>query len=195
MQFKISGKDPVTKVLWPEESVYKATGGFTLDKTNLKDGTDFLEKGSLMAVDFTTRSAKLVKTAKVHADAAADALQYPVKKNHHFKVGNILAKTKGGAANAITEIITSNADYDLLVLETTIGAVTAGDVLFQSSATGADAAAEANVANSILIHDTSLEEYTTVNVGLQIFEIIESNLPYAVTSYNKESLTSRFLFV
>ena len=195
MQFKISGKDPVTKVLWPEESVYKATGGFTLDKTNLKDGTDFLEKGSLMAVDFTTRSAKLVKTAKVHADAAVEAKQYPVKKKHHFKVGDILAKNKGGAAYAITEIITSNADYDLLVLGTTIGAVTAGDVLFQSSATGADAAAEANVANSILIHDTSLEEYTTVNVGLQIFEIIESNLPYAVTSYNKESLTSRFLFV
>lgn len=195
MQFKIGQKDPVKKVLWPEESVYKATGGFTLDRTNLKEGTDFLEKGSPLAVNFSTRAAKLVKTAIVHDTAASDATVYKVKKNHHFKVGDKIAKTKGGKAYAISAIDTSKANYDELTVGTTIGASAAGDVLFESSAEGATHAAEANVANGILIHDTEIEEFTTVNVGLQIYEIQEANLPYGLTGYNKESLTSRFQFI
>jgi hypothetical protein len=199
MQFKIKGKDPVTKVLWPEESVYKATGGFTLDKTNLKDGTDYLEKGALMAADFKTRKAKLVKTAVVHEAAGETATSIKVEKkgkSHHFKKGDNIAKTVGGAAYAISNIDTSNSEYDVIKVGTTLGETLAvGDVLFESSATGVDAATEANVANAILIHDAEIEEQTTVNVGLQIFEIIEANLPYGVTAKNKESLTSRFHFV
>lgn len=196
MQFKISGKDPINKVLWPEESVYKATGGFSLDKTNLKEGSDFLEKGALMAVNFTTRVAKLVKTAVVNAIATSSATAIQVKKSHHLKIGDIVGRTVGGTAYAITAIGTTNAAYDTITVATTLGvALAVGDVLFQSSEAGATAAVESNVANSILIHDSHLEESTTLNVGLSIFEIQEANLPYGVTAANKASLTSRFLFV
>lgn len=195
MQFKITGKDPVNKVLWPEESVYKATGGFTLDKDNLPAGIDFLPKGSLIAADFATRKAVVVKTAVVHEAAGAAATEIKVGKSHLLKVGDVVAKAEGGASYAITAIDASSDAYDVVTVGTTLGALAAGDVLFESTEAGADTGAEANVANGILIHDAYLEEQTTLNIGLQIYEIQEANLPFGVTSYNKESLTSRFHFV
>lgn len=195
MQFKITGKDPVNKVLWPEESVYKATGGFTLDKDNLPAGIDFLPKGSLIAADFATRKAVVVKTAVVHAAAGAAATEIKVGKSHLLKVGDVVAKAEGGTSYAITAIDASSDAYDVITVGTTLGALAAGDVLFESVEAGADTGAEVNVANGILIHDAYLEEQTTLNIGLQIYEIQEANLPFGVTSYNKESLTSRFHFV
>jgi len=198
MQFVLKNTDPIKKELWPEESVYKLTSGFTFDRSVLKDGVDTLEKGALLALDFSARTAKLVKTAKLNADVTDSATDYPVLKNHQLKVGAYLAVTKGGAAYAITAINTSNEGYDVITLGTTLGvALTAADgvVLFESSATGADVAAEKNVANGILMHDQKLEEYNSVNAAAQIFEIIEAKLPYAVHDLNKTSLGARFLFV
>lgn len=195
MQFKITGKDPVNKVLWPEESVYKATGGFTLDKDNLPTGIDFLPKGSLIAADFATRKAVVVKSAVVYEAAEANATDVKIGKNHLLSVGDIVAKAVGGTSYAITAIDTEATAYDVITVGTTLGALAVGDVLFESAEAGADTGAEENVANSILIHDAYLEEQTTINVGLQIYEIQEANLPFGVTSYNKESLTSRFHFV
>lgn len=195
MQFKITGKDPVNKVLWPEESVYKATGGFTLDKDNLPAGIDFLPKGSLIAADFATRKAVVVKNAVVKAAVEADGVEITVGKNNLLKVGDFVSKAVGGTSYAITAIDKSDADVDTVTVETTLGALAKGDILFASVESGAKKGAEANVANGILIHDAYLEEQTTLNIGLQIYEIQEANLPFGVTSYNKESLTSRFHFV
>jgi len=198
MQFVIKNPDPIKKELWPEESVYKLTSGFTFDRAALKDGVDTLEKGALLALDFSAHTAKLVKTAKLNADATDSATNYQILKNHQLKVGEYLAVTKGGAAYAITTINTSNEGYDVITLGTTLGvALTADDgiVFFESSAEGADVAAEKNVANGILMHDQKLEEHNAINAAAQIFEIIEAKLPYAVHSLNKESLGARFLFV
>jgi hypothetical protein len=195
MEFKISGKDPVVKVLWPEESVYKLTGGFTLDKSNLKDGTDYLDKGSMLAVDFTARTATFVKTARVMEAAAADAVVYKVDKNHQFKVGDFFALVESGKAEGISAIDTSNASFDALTLDATIGAANEGDIAFEAAGQSADASAQKNMAKVMLIHDVQLQEHTTVNAAIQIFEIIEKNLPYPVAAVNKESLTTRFHFV
>ncbi|MBR8535394.1 hypothetical protein KDU71_07465 [Carboxylicivirga sediminis] len=198
MQFVIKNPDPIKKELWPEESVYKLTGGFTFDRSVLKDGVDMLEKGALFAADYANKTAKLVKTAKLHANATNAATDYQVGKNHQFKVGEYFAATKGGAAYAITAVDTSNAAYDVITLGTTLGvALTAADdvVFFESSAEGADVAAEKNVANTVLIHDQKLEEHNAINLAARIFEIIESKLPYAVHALNKTSLGDRFLFV
>jgi hypothetical protein len=196
MQFKISGKDPVRKVLWPEESVYKATGGFTLVKADLPDGADFLPKGTLMSVNFATRDAKVVKTAIIHEAAADNATSYKVEKNHLLKVGDILTSALDGAARAISAINKTSSAYDEITVTATLGiAVPAGAILIEAAEAGTSGSAEKNVANSILIHDTELQETTTLNVGLQIFEIIEANLPFGVSAVNKESLTSRFHFV
>lgn len=195
MQFKISGKDPVAKVLWPEESVYKATGGFTLDKTNLPDGIDFLPKGSLIAADFATRKAVVVKNAVVKAAVEAAGVEIPVGKNNLLKVGDFVSKAVGGTSYAITAIDKSDADVDTVTVGTALGALAKGDILFASVESGATKGAEAAVANGILIHDAFLEDQTTLNIGLQIFEIKEANLPFGVSALNKVSLTSRFQFV
>lgn len=195
MQFKVSQMQPTDKILWPEESVYKATGGLYLDTSNLKEGTGFLEKGAPIAADFTARVAKLVKTAKVVEAAVDGAKTYKVGKNHHFKVGNIVAVTKGAKAHTITAIDTSNESYDSLTLDVSIDAVAIGDVLFESSAAGTSAAVEANVPNGLLIHLAALEATRAVNVGLRVYEIQEANLPYALSAYNKEALGDRFLFI
>lgn len=84
-----------------------------------------------------------IKTAAIQAIAAADAVEYRVKKNHVFVVGN--AVTLGGdltkAADVITAIDKSNADYDVLTLAATIGAAAVGDVLvLAKEAAAADSA-------------------------------------------------------
>lgn len=79
----------------------------------------------------------VVKTAKMQADAAADATVYKVLKGHNFKVGNYLAN--GAKAYAITAIDTSNADYDALTVGTTLGVAATGAILYEgdkSAATG-----------------------------------------------------------
>jgi hypothetical protein len=195
MQFSVGQRPPVDKILWPEESVFKATGGFTLDRSTLKEGTEYLEKGAPIAANYATRVAKLVKTAKVVEAAAVGATAYKVGKNHHFKVGNIVAKTKGGKAHTITAIDTSDLSFDILTLDVSIDAVSVGDVLWESSTAGTAVAAEANVPNGILIHLAILEESTGVNIGLRIYEIQEANLPFAISAYNKAALSDRFLFI
>ncbi len=192
MQFVIKNPDSIKKELWPEESVYKLTSGFTFDKAQLKSGIELIEKGALLALNFTDHSAKL------YADATDTATDYQVGKNHQFKVGEYFAATKGAAAYTITAVNTSNAAYDVISLGTTLGvALAAADdvVFFESSAEGADVADEKNVANGILIHDQKLEMYNSVNAAAQIFEIEEAKLPYPIHDLNKQSLGDMFLFI
>jgi hypothetical protein len=114
-------------------------GGSALVSTGLS-GT--LEAGTPVGVNEATRKATVIKTAVLYADATNTATDYQVKKGHQFVVGNYFAATVGSKAYAITAIDTSNDDYDVITVGTTLGAaLTAGQVFFQSSATGASAAA------------------------------------------------------
>lgn len=118
-----------------------AQGGFTLDTTGLTAG-EVIKGGSVIDFNESTRIAKVVKSATLTANAANNATTYQVKKGHNFKVGDNLAAATGGAAYAITGINTTNSEYDVLTVGTTLGvALTAGTAVFQSSATGATAAA------------------------------------------------------
>jgi hypothetical protein len=79
----------------------------------------------------------IVKTARVKTIAAGDATTYQVEKGSNFKVGDFLGNA--AKAYAITAIDTSNADYDVLTVDTTIGAAAVGHVLFggdKAAATG-----------------------------------------------------------
>lgn len=117
-----------------------ATGGFNLDNTNLADDV-VVPAGSPIAFDESTRVAKVLKTAIVYEDAGNTATALKIKKGHLLKTGEIVGAVIGGKAYAGT-LDTSNADYDVFTVATTLGvALTAGDVLFQSSASGASAAA------------------------------------------------------
>ena len=90
----------------------------------------------------------------------------------------------------------SNADYDDVTVSTTLGAtLTAADadVLFESGATGATAAAYKYVANALL------KNYTKVGVNESCSAVIrgtvyKNRLPYPVSAAMKVALTSRILF-
>lgn len=145
-----------------------AQGGFVLDDSTLTAGNT-VKAGQPLGFDESTRKAKVVKLAKVYENAISSATAIKVYKGHHFKVGDYIAKTAGSAAYAITVIDTSNASYDTLTVGTTLGvALTADtDVLFQSSATGASAAAYSVTAKGLLYEDTVVEAGAAVGVVLR----------------------------
>lgn len=68
-----------------------------------------------------------IYTAVMQANAGASATKYKVLKGHSLKVGDYLYN--GSTGYAITEIDTSNANYDEITVGTTLGAATAGAVL------------------------------------------------------------------
>jgi hypothetical protein len=116
-------------------------GGFLLDQTGLVAG-DVVPAGTPVVFNETTRTATYLPTAVIYEDAGAAAVAYKVKKGHTLKVGNYFASGAiGGKAYAITAIDTTNASYDTVTVGTTIGAVTAGDTAYASTATGATASA------------------------------------------------------
>ena len=116
-------------------------GGCLLNTTDLTAG-NIIPAGTPVVYDEVTRVASILHNARAQADARASAVNYPVEKGHSLAVGDYLASgAVGGKAFAITAIDTSNASFDTITVGTTIGAVTAGDLLFASTKTGATASA------------------------------------------------------
>lgn len=144
-----------------------ARGGFTLDNTGLATGLT-IPAGTLLGYDESTRKAAVLKTATMQAAAADDAVAYKVLKGSAFAVGDDIASVKGGKAYAITAIDTSNSDYDQLTVGTTLGvALVSGDVIFQSSATGATVAAYNVAPKGLLYEDTDVAADVDVSVVIR----------------------------
>lgn len=122
-----------------------AQGGFKLTTGRLVAG-DVIPAGTLVGAteaNETARTVVLIKTIVVHASAGNTATDIQVKKTpkSNFKVGDYVAVVSGGKAYPITVIDTSQADYDTITVGTTLGvALSAGDILFESTSTGASAA-------------------------------------------------------
>lgn len=156
-------------VVW--QNVFEtALGGFTLDTTGLTTlaAGSVLKAGLPMGFDESTRKARCIKVATLYANATNTATTYQVLKGHNFIVGEYFGYTVGGAAYAITAIDTSNAAYDVLTVGTTLGvAITAGSALFQSSATGASAAALIVTPKGLLYEDTDPVANTTLSVVIR----------------------------
>lgn len=144
-----------------------ASGGFTLDKTGLTDGNR-LPAGLPVGYSEATRIARVVKMATLQADATNVTTTYQVKKGHNLIVGEFIARTVGGASYAITAINTSNADYDVLTLGTTLGvALVAGDGLFQSAASGAAAGAFIIAPKGLLYEEMEVNTNESLSVVLR----------------------------
>lgn len=185
------GLQPVKTIIGTGIPVFQdvddvAMSGFTLDTSNLPNvdvAGAILVKGTVMGYDENTRLAKVVKTAELYANATNVATTYQVKKGHLLQVGNIVANTVGGTAHTITGIDTSNAAYDVITLDVTLGvalnggaAPLAGDVLFQSSAAGAAAAAFSVTPKGLLYAETNIASSTTVSVVLDAI-VYERRIP------------------
>ena len=126
------------------KDIQLAQGGFLLEKGGLSDGT-VIKAGTPMIFDESTRKASFVATGKVVETAAADALNYKVAKGHTLKIGDNFASKPSDKAYPITAINTSNPDYDVITVGTTIGAVAIDSLVFASTTTGADNSSFGNV--------------------------------------------------
>jgi len=113
-------------------------GGAILNVSRLKTDTKEVKAGTPVYV--ADGVATIVKTAVGVAGGTAIAPR--VAKNHEFKVGDVVALTTGGDASAITDIVTTHADYDTLTIATLGATVGAGDMLIEAAVatTGDDAA-------------------------------------------------------
>jgi len=159
-----------------------AIGGFVLDDSALT-AADTVKAGQPMGYDEATRVAKVVKLAKVYENATNVATVIKVYKGHHFKVGDYIAFIVGDAAYAITVIDTSNAAYDSLTVGTTLGDALTADtsILFQSSATGAAAAAYSVTAKGLLYEDTDVADGVSVSVVIR-GTVYERRVPAATAA-------------
>lgn len=151
------------KVIW-QKVLETVRGGFTLDTSGLTIGAT-IPAGTPVEYNEQTRKAKVLKTARVVTTTGASPTQYQVEKGHDLKVGNYLGnKTTGSAAYAITAIDTSNANYDVVTVGTTIGAASEGDALYVSTATGASASALGITPNGLLYDDVEVSKDATISV-------------------------------
>jgi hypothetical protein len=144
-------------------------GGFLLDTTGYAAGT-VLPPGTPMVYDASTRIAKAIKVSTLQANAANNATTYRVSKGHSFKVGDNFAAIPGGVASAISGIDTSDPAFDAITVGTTLGvALTAGTLVFGSSAAGATAASFGGV-NGLLYAET------VVGVGVSCSVVIRGTI-------------------
>lgn len=149
-----TGAIPVWQGIGKDISVFQ--GGFGLSTTGLPAGKYVLRAAPLI-VDEAARTAVMVGTARLYANAASTDVVYQVNKDHTFKIGDYLAfNGSGGKAYAITAIdtITGGTVYDILTVGTTIGAGSAGATMYASTGTGATSSAYPAV-NAFLYDEVS----------------------------------------
>lgn len=151
-------------------------GGFALDRTGLPEGI-WLPAGTPMIFNEATRVAKPLVTGVVYANATSTATDYQVQKGHNFQVGQNFGARTGNKAYPITAINTSNPDYDVITVGTTIGAVTAGDFVFASSTTGATNSSFGGV-NGLLYSDKQVADMETVSIVIR-GAIYARRVPYS----------------
>lgn len=115
--------------------------GATVCTSDLTD--NILREGSVIGRD-ANGLYHLLKTATVTASVASDATVIPVRKGHHFKVGDVVMAKTGAKAYAIASI-TTNADdtsVDNITVSTALGeALSNGDGLILAAKSGASASA------------------------------------------------------
>lgn len=181
----------VERELWNQKTSFRLAGGVNLVIDNLVPGS-FLPVLTPLAVDFTTRKATAVKNVKIVEDAAADATEYKIQKGSLAYVGMFIGTGSKGAA--ISAINKTNGDYDVITVAATIGAVVhIGDVLFEASAAGGTTVK--NKANFLNFARAKVEQGASVTLLGQAYEIKEAELYVPISSKDKETLTSRFMFI
>jgi len=177
-------------------------GGLTLDEDdNNFDAGVIVQKGELCIYSEATRLVVIDKLATVYEEAGASATAYKVNKGHCLSVGDVVSTgAVGDDAATITAIDTTTSDdYDTLTLSATITAVTAGDVLWLSSAVGATAGAFLGTPNGILKNDA---DPTGGNVAVSVVTkgtVYERRLPgiyggHSVPAAKKTAMSDRILF-
>ena len=172
------------------ETVYRLSGGFNLDLTNLS-GIGKVPPLAPLHVDFKTRKAKVVVCAKVHTAISSNGTSLKIEKGSFVAVGMHLGNGKGGGT--IEAINKSNPAYDEVTLKATPTLdAKAGDVLFEATAAGGTTPKV--LANALNYAWTKAEEGASVTALGQAYEIRPSKLIVPISDKDKESLGARFMF-
>jgi len=136
----------------------------------------------------------VIKTAKVTEAVLADGIAIKVAKNHLFAVGEFV--TAGGsfaaASDKIIAIDKSNAEYDLITVEATIGAISLGAVLVSAKAKAAAGSAVPTVDTSKVAITMAKVDLTVANQSCGLMRrgtIIEGNMPFALDSDLKKLMS------
>ncbi len=156
IEFKKKAIPGKTPVIWRGECKI-LPGGFK-PKQSFPVGT-VLRRGLPIQVDFEDMSAAVCKVAKVLKGGTASAPR--VEKGHYFSQGDVVMKDGvTDKSSAIKSIDTSNADYDVITLQSAISGLEENDTLMEASAyVAADGenaevpAAPLYVPNMVIGHD------------------------------------------
>lgn len=185
--------NPIEKVM-PEmcrfETVYRLSGGFNLDISNLA-GVDAIPPLTPVVIDFVTRKAVAVINVEVVESIVAGATALKIKKGSLVGAGAHLGNgSNGGTVSAIDK---SNADYDLVTLvEGSTLAAEKGAVLFEATAVGGKTPkATANFLNYAW---TKVVEGATITAIGRAYEIRPTRLIAPISEKDKVTLGGRFLF-
>lgn len=174
-------------------------GGFSFDETNNNYEVDHtIQKGHLVQYDESTRKVLIDKLGMVETASSTTVIQ--IEKGSGFVAGDIVSTgATGGAAYTIQSVVRTNAAYDVITLNTAIGSVSPGDIIWLSSAEGASAGAYAVTPNGVLKNDmkykTGGNESVAVVVRGTVYERRLPGIPGGgVIAAKKTALTDRIIF-
>ena len=159
------------EALWWEEHCVRRQGGYDLDITNLPAGTRWLTKGTLLEMS-TGGKVKVVKSAKVTANAAANDTTLKIEYNPLIKVGDTVA---GSAISAIS----TDDGVSTLTVAALSDAVSKDDIV-TTATSGSKVVGLLYETIDLLDND-----FPSVSVTLQAFEIEEDTLPQPINSTMK----------
>lgn len=159
-------------------------GSYILDVTGLSVGS-YVPSFTPIAADLKAKTAKIVVNVLVKDTVGASDAKVKVAKGHYVVMGTVLGNgTKGATVNAIDM---SKEDYDELTLSAAIGALKAGDVLFEAKA--ADGKEPKNVANSALYETHKvIEGINNIALLQRAFEIEPEKLVTPFSAKDKANL-------
>ena len=172
----------VLKELCRFDTVYRLSGGFNFEDTNVPNGT------MLMPLTPLTRKASAVKNVKV-VEKVTTGTKIKIAKGSLAYKGMHLGDGTSGAT--VSSINTNNEKYDELTMSAALAAE-ADAVLFEAVA--ADGTTPKATANFLNYAVTKVEPGATVTAIGRAYEVRESKLYVPISEKDKESLTSRFLF-
>lgn len=165
----------IKEALWWEEHCVRRQGGYDLDITNLPAGTRWIPKGTLLELITATGKVKVVKSATVYENAAANATTLKIKENPLIKVGDSLA---GSEISAI-----STADGVMTLTVAALESAVAKDAVVTTATSGSVLLGFAYETNDLLDND-----FPQVTITLQAFEIEEDSLPQPISATMKQWL-------
>ncbi len=183
----------VERELYSVKTGYRMIGGFNPTADTLSAYKDkYLPTLCPIVIDTKTHTFEVISNIKVIEEAASGATSVKVAKNSLVAAGEIYAASSSKGLK-VTAIDSSNDEYDLLTVEALSSKFDAG-VLYKAILSGSTYKAVGS-ANALLYTRTKMEEGCSITALGQAYEIKEDELYVPVSTADKASLTSRFLFV